>query len=250
MYKGMHIAAQYLAAAGKSFLAKQADDSHINLGWNTELRSLVSRPFTSKEIRLTLNYNNYRLVWVDAELQPIDNFTLSGATHKEALEWLEESSKEVGMVKPYSFDLHYELPYDNFNDNYVFTEIDEDELDLLIENRDLVQEALEVVLGEEQIDKVRVWPHHFDTGAIIGVSPEHSIGLGLAIPDQLSDKFYLYIRGYDKNGAIDTSSFSKIPNGKWMSPDWNGAMALADELSFQEMLDFFNSGIAEIRKNF
>lgn len=250
MFTGMHISAQFLAAAGKSFLAKQADDSHTNLGWNSELRSLVTRPFTNKEIRLSLNYSSFRLIWLDVEMEPISSFTLSGAKFKDAIEWLEESSKEVGMVKPYHFDLHYELPYEEFNSRYIFPDLDEDELDLLIENRDLVQESLEVVLGEDRADEIRVWPHHFDTGALLGISPNHSIGMGLAIPDSISDKFYLYLNGYDQDGPIDTSSFDDIVHGKWMSPNWNGAIAVAEELSFQEMVDFFNSGISEIRKHF
>jgi hypothetical protein len=32
----LHIAAQYLAAANMSFLEKKADDSHTNLGFNTD----------------------------------------------------------------------------------------------------------------------------------------------------------------------------------------------------------------------
>ena len=43
----MHIAAQYLAAAGISILEKQPDDSHTNVGFSVEDRTLFTRPLLS-----------------------------------------------------------------------------------------------------------------------------------------------------------------------------------------------------------
>ena len=50
----MHIAAQYLAAAGISFLEKQPDDSHTNVGFSVEDRTLFSRSLLSSGITLQL----------------------------------------------------------------------------------------------------------------------------------------------------------------------------------------------------
>ena len=246
----MHIAAQYLAAAGKSFLDKKSDDSHTNLEWNSELRALLTRPLSGKNIRLSLNYDSFSLTWLDEELQPIANFTLSESSHKDAIEWLEQSCKEVGLAKPYIFDLHYELPYKDFNDRYQFPEMDEEAQDVLTENRDLVQEALEEILGKEKSGDIRIWPHHFDTGALLGESESNSIGIGMALPDSVADYFYLYISGYNEKGALDTSNFKPVDHGTWMSPKWHGGIANAEELSFIDMVEFFKSGISEVRKNF
>jgi hypothetical protein len=43
MEKQMHLASQYLAAAGLSFVKKQDDDSHTNLGFNTEKGIMYTR---------------------------------------------------------------------------------------------------------------------------------------------------------------------------------------------------------------
>lgn len=40
----MHLAAQYLAAAGISFVAKEDDDSHTNLGFSAETGSMTTHP--------------------------------------------------------------------------------------------------------------------------------------------------------------------------------------------------------------
>jgi hypothetical protein len=44
MEKMMYLLAQYLAAAGISFLEKKDDDSHSNLGFSIENSSMYSRP--------------------------------------------------------------------------------------------------------------------------------------------------------------------------------------------------------------
>ena len=48
MEKMLYLAAQYLAAAGISFLEKKEDDSHTNLAFNSNNAQLSSRVLSSK----------------------------------------------------------------------------------------------------------------------------------------------------------------------------------------------------------
>lgn len=57
----MHLAAQYLAAAGISFVEKKADYSHTNLGWSIDKQRLETHPLSEKGDVLALNYNTFSL---------------------------------------------------------------------------------------------------------------------------------------------------------------------------------------------
>ncbi len=59
----MHLAAQYLAAAGISFVPEENDDSHTNLGFSTQKECLYTRPLNSSGAELLLNYNFFTLEW-------------------------------------------------------------------------------------------------------------------------------------------------------------------------------------------
>ena len=50
MKEQIHLAAQYLAAAGISFLEKRDDDSHTNLGFNIEKGTLDDRKWVLPEM--------------------------------------------------------------------------------------------------------------------------------------------------------------------------------------------------------
>ncbi|MCB0637174.1 MAG: hypothetical protein KDC54_11180, partial [Lewinella sp.] len=51
-----------------------------------------------------------------------------------------------------------------------------------------------------------------------------SIGLGLAIPDGLTDGFYYYISPWQSSGEVDIRDLPPLPAGEWRTGDWTGAI--------------------------
>ena len=91
MKKQMHLAAQYLAAAGISFLEKRDDDSHTNLGFDTDNGTLSTHILSKNEDRLVLNYQKFTLDWIS--LSGSTSFRLDGATHQQVVKWIQKCLK-------------------------------------------------------------------------------------------------------------------------------------------------------------
>ena len=108
MEKQMHLAAQYLAAAGISFLEKESDDSHTNLGFNTENGCLSTHTLSDNGDVLCLDYEKFALEWKSNK--GTTTFELDGAMHAEVLNWLRDTSKAL-LNKTYQYEFHYDLPY-------------------------------------------------------------------------------------------------------------------------------------------
>jgi hypothetical protein len=246
MKEQMHLAAQYLAAAGISFLDKKADDSHTNLGFDTERGCLSTHVLSKNEDQLLLNYEGFSLQWVSKS--GTTSLKLDEATHKEVLNWLNETSMAF-LSKPYAYKLHYQLPYE-ISDAYTFKLDDANELVTLMMLRQLAQVSLEKTTEKFDFDtSIRVWPHHFDTGIYTKlIGSEISVGLGLAIPDNLSDTHYLYASGYDQKGQINPSEFQKLSKGNWNSSGFLGALLPAKSITMTDAVTFFEEAILQYKK--
>ncbi|WP_289045456.1 hypothetical protein [uncultured Olleya sp.] len=241
MEKQMHLAAQYLAAAGISFLEKKSDDSHTNLGFNTKNGCLYTHALSDNGEVLCLDYENFTLQWKSNK--GITTFELDGARHTDVLSWLEDYSK-VNLNKTYQYKFHYDLPY-SIDHSFTFALSNADRLAELKNLRVLAQSVLENINKQYNLDtSIRIWPHHFDTG-IYSPLPDSdiTIGLGLAIPDQISDKHYLYISGYKNGNTIATSKLPKLASGEWKSDGFTGAILNADNLLESNGVAFFKDAI-------
>lgn len=243
MTRQMHLAAQYLATAAKSFLKAESDDSHTNLGFSIKTNSLQTWPLNHKGIQLALNYKNFSLEWKSAQLS---SFSLDGKTHQEVLDWLTEMAKASGFEKPYTYDLHYDLPYSMTNAD-TFQLSNPKQIQKLIRLRSLAQEVLTTFLEDENLQStIRIWPHHFDTGVffVFDDNSGKAVGLGLSIPDSLVDGYYFYISGYIGHDSLDTSGFGSLSFGKWINDGFKGAVLSASEASKQQALQFFKEAFS------
>jgi len=238
----MHLAAQYLAAAGISFVTKKEDDSHTNLGFDVPNGFMYTHPLSEAGDRLTLNYSTFSIDWISGKEKTI--FSLNGKSHKEVVAWVSETAN-AKLGKPYIYDFHYELPY-SIDDHFVY-KLDALELKRLLQLRLVSQIALQQVVDEQKIvSDVRVWPHHFDTGAFhaSGIS----IGFGMAPPDSLSENHYLYVSGYKGHDAVDVSNFAPLTLGKWKNDEFKGAILSANKLSIEETKHFFIQAIGHYKE--
>ena len=89
----MHLAAQYLAAAGISFVEKKADDSHTNLGWSIDKQRLETHSLSTDGDVLALNYNTFSLEWDSLENNA--SFALDGKTHQQVLDSVYKANGEL-----------------------------------------------------------------------------------------------------------------------------------------------------------
>ena len=121
----MHLAVQYLAAAGISFVAKKDDDSHTNVGFSIEKTCMETHPISENGDILSLDYKYFSLNW-NSKSGSI-SFPLDGATHADILNWLKETSKTF-INKSYSYEFHYDLPYE-MTDDFKFKLVDANRLE-------------------------------------------------------------------------------------------------------------------------
>lgn len=244
MKKQMHLASQYLAAAGISFVEKKADDSHTNLGWSIEKQQLETHPLSKDGDVLALNYNTFSLEWNSPKNNA--SFMMDGKTHQQVLEWLTNTANSF-LNKKYTYDFHYELPY-SIDDSFTFNR-DASQLKELSNLRTLAQASLEKTLQETGLKSdIRIWPHHFDSGAYVSVTSKLSIGFGLAIPDDLVNDHYFYISGYEGHNRLDTSEFDSLLLGEWKNEGFKGAVLPATKINEEQAIQFFTEAINIYKK--
>jgi len=254
MVETMHKAAQYLAMAGKSYLTAKEDDSHTNLEWLVKKTSLVSRDLNDHGIRLAINYKQYALeILADDEL--LDSISLTAESHNYICSWINEGLKRYGVKGEFKFEPHYDLPYESVLDkDYQFPAPNADKIQDLIDYRNVCDAALRSVLSERKdASDIRIWPHHFDTGALIEVDEDNdgvskSIGLGISIPDSMIDGFYFYASPWSKEKELDLSNMDEdlLSSGEWHSDDWKGATLNSESVSIEEATHFFEEAIQEL----
>lgn len=247
MFQQFHLASQYLAMAGKSFLEHLEDDSHTNMGFSIEAKSLLTWPLDDSGTQLGLNYTTFALDWKSHNSQSL---SLEGKTHQEVLDWLKSMAQGTDFTKPYKYELHYGLPY-AMDDSKTFHRSSKPETEELIRLRTLAQNVLSTFLSEQNLkSEIRVWPHHFDTGAFVHLhdGSGKSIGLGLAIPDNLVNDFYFYISGYRGSTNLRTWAFEPLPYGKWINNGFKGAVLAASEAAEEMGLQFFREALQAYKK--
>jgi hypothetical protein len=232
----LHKAAQYLAAAGISFIDKKPDDSHTNVGWNTSESRMETHVF-GDGFKLGLNLKNQGLEWMKGDTV-VSFLDLSNFSHKEIVTWIAEQAIQNNLSKSYSYSFHYDLPYEDVADGHIFT-LDKSDLSSISSELTKAQNVFEQFLKLENLESpIRVWPHHFDLGIYAALNAENSfMGAGLAIPDSLVDGLYFYVSGYKNGAAIETKSFGKLQHGEWRS-DWNGATLASKDIDGDNALGF------------
>lgn len=241
MISQVHLAAQYLAAAGISFLEKEQDDSHTNLAFDVEEGSLYSRPLNEQEDQLVFDYERFSLEWKSGIKAA--SFSLDGAQHSVIVAWIRNMASQSGINKIYRYEFHYDLSY-SIDEEYTFKLNDAKALKEMKALRALAHLSIEEFLKRQGLEaEIRIWPHHFDTGAyfVWDEARKLAIGLGLAIPDALCDEFYFYISGYSNNTGIDPKNFDPLNIGEWISDGFKGAILPRSKAKENSIHDFFST---------
>ncbi|MEL6917833.1 MAG: hypothetical protein AAFO99_08890 [Bacteroidota bacterium] len=243
MIEQTYLAGQYLAAAAISFIKKVSDDSHTNLGFSIENASMYTRPLNSNGDTLVLNYNTFALEWHSKNY--LEVLGLDGNTHNEVIKWIGQKAKKGGMDTPYRYEFHYDPTY-VLSDGFIFKLSDANKFRELRDLRILGQQTFTFFLKEQKLtSEIRVWPHHFDTGAfaLLNEDSGKAIGLGLSIPDALVDDHYFYISGYKGHEGLDTSGFPSLTYGKWQNEGFKGAILPATDIDENAAMLFFREAL-------
>lgn len=243
MTKEIHIAAQYIAAAGISFLEKQADDSHTTLNWDVKTSSLTGQFLREDGLHMALSYHDFSIEFRRKD-RVLAKIPLSSSRHSDNVKWFVEVFRDLLFEKSYRYAFHYTLPYEDLNDDYVFPYRDQNQLNELSTLRNLAFTVLSELSSEHnESASVRIWPHHFDTGTLLWLNGMESIGLGLAIPDDMMNTYYFYASGWSGHEMMDTSKFQSLNQGNWKSDRWKGAVLPALGKNIDEVRYFFNEAM-------
>lgn len=243
-----HLAIQYLAMAGKSFLEPKEDDSHTNVGFVTKDHTLRTRSLDHNSTYLAFSFDEFSLQWCTTETKI--SLPLESKTHNNILGWISKMAAAYKFEKPYNYDLHYDLPYDLSN-GFRFKLPSSKELNQLLQLRILAQETLETFLKSENLEsEIRIWPHHLDTGAFVVLNDESgkSIGMGMAIPDSLIDDHYFYLSGYKGHNSLNTSNFSKLTHGEWKNNGFKGAVLHTSNTTQKQAVQFLDDAFHQYLK--
>ncbi len=216
-WRQLHHAAQVAAEVGKSWADPQADDSQSNFefegGFLFGARIPAARPF-----RAALRAQDLALRFVAKDGTVLAARVLAGATIAEATRWTraqaaifaDEPARQPSVSAP-------DLPAHPVEDGAPFAVRDRDAcaaLARLLASADTVLRA--VAAGVPGASSVRMWPHHFDMATLLTLSPEHSIGVGLAVPDALEASGYWYVSPWSAQpAALTATAWPPLAHGRF-----------------------------------
>jgi len=225
-----HHAVQFIARAGKHLIPEKADDSHTNMEWKTPVSSFVGNHLPHF-LLVGLRIPDLRLLLYNENYYILHSLELPGLTGREIFKWLTEALQANKIeAQNLKYDLHYEIPDHNQYDEDPFpeprTEIAEATAALRSDASEILAEWAQ---KEPSAAPVKVWPHHFDTGTFYPYydkdgSIKKSIGLGLAIADELVDEPYFYVNHWAKETIKQYPELEAPGDGKWIINGWKGSV--------------------------
>lgn len=249
----LHIAAQYLASAADLVLPKQEDDSHRNFAWNPITSALETHYFSDQHLRMVLSYEDFALFFVNQNNEILMEFDLGGSQHSEVMAWLIRTWKELNLHGNYRFHWPSNLPLDAIEESYTFPKPNEELFEMLeiyAEERTMAQRAMIDCLKPKNI---RVWPHHFDTGALEVIEESEdgtllkSISSGLSIADSMVNEDYCYVSFWSKDGGLELNKDLPCGEGEWIEDGhYQGAILRMIDPEIEVLKAFFDEAFQSL----
>ena len=260
-----HHAAQFLALVGRYLIPQKDDDSNTNVEFIPEENLLLGNAL-SNGMRVGLHLVKLKLFIFDKGNNKKKTISLEGKTKQQVFVELSQNLADVGIdVTNLKNELHYKIPAHPLDEGVVFSI--ENQSDFL-ENANYRNNA-KMVLNEvsevfQQDEAIRIWPHHFDTGAFYVISKNdkseatQTIGIGFAIPDSMIDEPYYYLSFWSAEPVEELNKIPPLDEGNWMMPNWNGAVlkhtdivdAGSAEKQHKLVKSFYQSGIKVLMDRF
>ncbi len=225
-----HHAAQFIALTGRHLLPQQPDDSNTNMEYLPG-KGLLAGHEVVPGVRLALHLTEMKLCILSGE-ECTGEIPLDGKTRQQVFEMTRELLSGAGIdVSRLKDELHYEIPEHPLDKGAAYNTRDRErfgENTLYRHNAQIILE--EITARRTEADPVRIWPHHFDTGTLIPLEQDRqgnllkSLGPGLAIPDSMVPEPYFYLSFWSKDPAEVPGNMPAPGKGRWMMPQWNGAI--------------------------
>jgi len=239
----LHLLSQIIAKANRSFVPKQEDDSHTNLGFDTIGNRILSRWIETSTHRLMLVYSlkSQEFQWINENQEILFSVSSINKSIAQIENELIQLSDSLPLVdSDFSAPMHYEIPDYSFKNDPI-PEFESDHLKEWIHYRRIANNSCYAFAQHVGIPvETRIWPHHFDTGIYVVVNEHLGIGFGLAMEDSLAQAPYFYMSGYGLKNTIQYQNLPKLSTGAWeISPGWNGALLSIHEIKQKETLRFF-----------
>jgi len=225
----IHQLSQIIAKINRTYVPKQADDSHTNLYFDPLSHRLFGRWLNTDQQKIItgLNLLEFQFEFINEDRKVINNFAIKGKTYDEIEVSIERYLPELGLDQTGFRDhLHFEITsYTFIND--AFDNWDATALGDWEKFRALANDACNTLLGHFQVEgEIRIWPHHFDTGIYVELNDKRSLGFGLAMEDSMVGEPYFYFSGDGLNdNRMDYSNVPDLTFGRWVIEEkWKGAV--------------------------
>jgi hypothetical protein len=260
-----HLAAQFIALAGRYLLPPKEDKSNIAMQYFPEQEMFLGQQHPDGWL-VALLLKNLELQIRDDNMTVRSKILSEGRTFPEILIEFKKELQKVGAdVSLLKTEQPYELPSDSMGKGMFFTTGPEEEVNENIKYRLNASLVLnETRSGFSGTCPVYIWPNHFDTGFTFPVEHNNegketkTIGMGWAIPDEMVDQPYYYL-SFWSDGPVNENSYpGDLPAGKWMMPKWNGAVLTLSEIiqetsaenQFALVKSFFESAAQNLTEHF
>lgn len=225
-----HQAIQFIALAGKYLLPDKEDDSHTSMIWNEALNSYTGNVLPQNR-RVAVRLPDLSLCIYDEKDYVVQAMEMNGCTWSELYDWMEKALQANSIdTKNLDTTLHYEIPNHGIYETASFDKPDHTMAQQVAFMRSNARNILkDIVAKYPQASHIRIWPHHFDTGTSIPLNNEKgkmiaSIGLGLAVADDMIDEPYFYVNHWVEKGPEKYPELPQPGKGKWIINDWKGSV--------------------------
>ena len=258
-----HHAAQFVALAGRYLIPKKPDGSNINMQFLPEKEMLLGNPHPDGWV-VGVQLKKLAVQLLDQNRRVNVEILLDGKTFSDAFQEFKTKLKNNGIdISELKTKQPYELPVDSLKDGKYFSIKSVDAVNENIRYRQNAELIInEFATGFKDIEPIRIWPHHFDTGTFASLERNgkgeatKTIGLGWAIPDSMVSEPYYYLSFWSKIPINTGGNSGSLPAGKWMMPNWNGAVLKLSEIIQKEtpeeqynlVKSFFESGLNILRE--
>jgi hypothetical protein len=212
-------------------LPHEEDDSHASLGFDPQHRSLFTHPLAPDTVCLHLDLPTLTLV-LRRDSKTEGKFPLAGETLESALDW--GGGQLNGSLPPGSSirqRKYADFPESPLMQGAVFQTASAAALGDLANWFGNGLELLEGLRNEHpEMSPTRVWPHHFDLGAIVPLpgGADRMIGVGLSPGDRSYGQPYFYCSPYPQPAS--DARLPNLPLGHWHTADFVSAVLTAEEL--------------------
>jgi len=226
----LHWAIQPVMAFADCGLETRPDDSQSNLGWRSDIASLVSR-LRPEGLAAGLSLRDCSLMILDARGAVVDRIPLEGQTIDRTVSWLEHRLvARTGDTPASPIRIRdYEMPVHKVAKGGTFDVADRESFKELAGWFGAGWSALEELAARETgWAEVRCWPHHFDLGTLKALGSA-SIGAGFSPGDDWVPEPYFYVNPYGlEQPPADPPTLAA--DGHWHTEGWFGAVLPASSL--------------------